>query len=42
VPRSKKVFIGQEHRDGRIAFIDWETGEIESVTGFELNSRIRE
>ncbi len=42
VPDSKKVFVGQDHRDGRIAFIDWETGDIESVTGFELNSRIRE
>ncbi len=42
VPDSKKVFVGQDHPDGRIAFIDWETGEIESVTGFELNSRIRE
>jgi hypothetical protein len=42
VPGSKKVFIGQEHPDGRIAFIDWETGQLESVTGFELNGRIRE
>jgi WD40 repeat protein len=42
VPSSKKVFVGQEHPDGRITFIDWETGVIESVTGFELNSRIRE
>jgi hypothetical protein len=42
VPDTHKVFVGQEHPDGRIAFIDWETGELESVTGFELNSRIRE
>jgi hypothetical protein len=42
VPRSKRVFVGQDHPDGRIAFIDWETGDLESVTGFELNSRIRE
>jgi YVTN family beta-propeller protein len=42
VPASNKVFVGQDHPDGRIAFIDWETGDLESVTGFELNSRIRE
>lgn len=42
VPGSSKVFVGQEHPDGRITFIDWETAETESVTGFELNSRIRE
>jgi YVTN family beta-propeller protein len=42
VPGSKRVFVGQEHPDGRISFIDWETGQLESVTGFELNSRIRE
>lgn len=42
VPGSRKVFVGQEHQDGRITFIDWETGDMESVTGFELNSRIRE
>jgi YVTN family beta-propeller protein len=42
VPGSHRVFVGQDHPDGRISFIDWQTGDIESVTGFELNSRIRE
>jgi ribosome-binding factor A len=42
VPASRRVFVGQEHPDGRIAFIDWVTGDVQSVTGFELNSRIRE
>lgn len=42
VPDTRRVFVGQEHPDGRISFIDWETGDVESVTGFELNSRIRE
>ncbi len=42
VPATHKVFVGQEHPDGRIAFVDWTSGEIQSVTGFELNSRIRE
>jgi hypothetical protein len=42
IPGSRRVFIGQDHPDGRISFVDWATGELESVTGFELNSRIRE
>jgi hypothetical protein len=42
VASTHKVFVGQEHPDGRIAFIDWTSGELQSVTGFELNSRIRE
>lgn len=42
VPGTSKVFVGQDHPDGRITFIDWETSETQSVTGFELNSRIRE
>jgi YVTN family beta-propeller protein len=36
----KRVFVGQEHPEGRISFIDWDTGTVESVTGFELNGRI--
>jgi hypothetical protein len=42
VPRTNRVFVGQDHPDGRISFIDWTTGAVQSVTGFELNSRIRE
>jgi hypothetical protein len=42
VPESQKVFVGQEHPDGRITFIDWATLETTSVTGFELNSKIQE
>lgn len=42
VPASERVFVGQDHPDGRISFIDWNTGDVRSVTGFELNSRIRE
>jgi hypothetical protein len=37
---SKRMFVSQEHPEGRISFIHWETGAIESVTGFELNGRI--
>lgn len=37
---SKRVFISQVHPEGRISFIDWESGQVSSVTGFELNGRI--
>ncbi len=46
VAAAHKVFVSQEHPDGRITFIDWLApmiaGATESITGFELNSRIRE
>jgi YVTN family beta-propeller protein len=42
VPASERVFVGQSHPDGRISFIDWKTAAVQSVTGFELNSRIRQ
>jgi ribosome-binding factor A len=42
VPGSNKIFVGQDHAEGRITFIDWTNGSVRSVTGFELNSRIRE
>ena len=42
VPSSMRLFVNQEHPDGRITLIDWETNEQRTVTGFELNSRIRD
>jgi hypothetical protein len=42
VPRSKRLFVNQEHADGRITFIDWDTNATRTVTGFALNSRIRD
>jgi hypothetical protein len=42
VPQSERVFVNQQHPDGRITFIDWQTGEARTVTGFELNSRIQD
>lgn len=35
-----RAFVGQLHPEGRITFIDQATGALQSVTGFELNSRI--
>ena len=37
-----KVFVNQVYSEGRISFIDWNDGTVESVTGFALNGRIRQ
>lgn len=42
VPSTSRAFVGQEHPEGRITFVDWNTGSQQSITGFELNSRIVE
>jgi hypothetical protein len=42
IPNANKVFVGQEHSEGWITFIDLATNQKQSVTGFELNSKIRE
>jgi DNA-binding beta-propeller fold protein YncE len=42
VPMTNRLFVGQEHPDGRVTFIDYSSGEVQTVTGFELNSRIRD
>ena len=42
VPATERAFIGQDHPEGRITFVDWNTGAQQSITGFELNSRIVE
>ncbi len=42
-PSSKKVFVNQDHPDGRMTFISWQNPDLKNtVTGFELNSRIRD
>lgn len=40
VPGTARAFIGQDHPEGRITFVDWNTGALQSLTGFELNSRV--
>ena len=42
VPETSRAFVGQLHPEGRIGFLDWNTGDLVSVTGFELNGRISE
>ena len=41
-PAAHKVFIGQEYSEGRISFINWVTGSVQTVTGFALNGRIQQ
>jgi hypothetical protein len=44
-PASGTVFVNLEHTDGRMTFIDWKDPlltKLKTVTGFELNSRIRD
>lgn len=40
VPKSRKVAVAQEHQNGRVTFIDVDTKETYSVTGYELNGLI--
>lgn len=42
VPSVSRVFVGQEAAGGRITFVDWTTGQTQTVSAFELSSRIRE
>ncbi len=42
VPSAKRLFVPQEHPDGRITFVNWTTLLTSSVTGYERNSQIRE
>lgn len=40
VPAKKRAFVAQDHPDGRITFIDLATGEVRTITGFELASQV--
>ena len=40
VEGAKRAFIAQQHPDGRLTFIDLETGVARTLTGFELSSRV--
>lgn len=42
LPASRRMFVNQVHPEGRLSFIDWDSGSVASVTGFELNGRIVE
>ncbi len=40
VEGAKRAFIAQQHPDGRLTFIDLDTGVARTLTGFELSSRV--
>lgn len=40
VAGAKRAFIAQQHPDGRLTFIDLDTGVARTLTGFELSSRV--
>ena len=40
VPNAKRVFVAQQHPEGRLTFIDIESGVARTLTGFELSSRV--
>lgn len=40
VPAAKRAFISQVHPEGRLTFVDLDTGASRTLTGFELSSRV--
>lgn len=40
VPAANQGFVAQEHVEGRVTFIDLETGSEKTVTGYELSSKV--
>lgn len=40
LPDSNKIFVSQRHNLGRVSFIDVETSQVRTLTGFDLNSQI--
>lgn len=40
VPAAKRGFVAQQHPEGRITFLDLDTGLARTLTGFELASRV--
>ena len=42
LPDSSMAFVSQEHELGRISFLNTQTDDLQTVTGFELNSAIED
>ncbi|HWA75598.1 MAG TPA: hypothetical protein VG937_24855 [Polyangiaceae bacterium] len=42
VPAAGRAYIAQSHPEGRITFVSLDSGELQSLTGFELAARIRQ
>ncbi|MBW2457492.1 MAG: hypothetical protein JRI68_23495 [Deltaproteobacteria bacterium] len=37
---ANRGFVAQEHADGRITFVDFDDGEVRTLTGFELATQV--
>jgi hypothetical protein len=42
VPVARRAFVAQAHPEGRITFVDLETGAARTLTGFELAAKVVE
>jgi hypothetical protein len=40
VAGANRGYVAQTHPDGRITFVDFSTGELRTVTGFELATQV--
>lgn len=40
VPQAQRAFVAQSHPEGRITFVDLETGAARTLTGFELAAKV--
>ena len=40
VAGAKRAFVAQQHPEGRLTFVDLDTGVARTLTGFELASRV--
>jgi hypothetical protein len=40
VPEARQAFVAQQHPEGRITFIDLESKEVHTLTGFELSAQV--
>lgn len=40
VPSANRAFIAQQHPDGRLTFVDLDSGQARTLTGFELSARV--
>jgi hypothetical protein len=42
VPAANQAFVAQRHPEGRITFIDLDSGKQHTLTGFELSAQVKQ
>jgi hypothetical protein len=40
VPAAHRGFVAQRHPEGRITFVDFDTADVRTITGFELAAQV--